>query len=1057
MVYAARRNGIEIAVKVLREDIQLTATERRRFLAEADQLAKLSHPGVIHVLDAGTLPDGRPFLALPLLNGETLAARLARGPLPVATALAYFYAAADAVTELHRAGLLHRDLKPENFFLEEETDRLVLLDFGIARDPDATASTATQEGQVRGTPAYMAPERFFGTAASEASEVYELAATLHMMLAGHLPWLHGADLDARLDPQLSAAIAPAIAAVLHGALAMRAEVRPPSVAALVAALRRRDDSEPANATRTLPNAAAVQLVRAATLAPSLAATTKKLRRRTPGIAAAVAILIAGGAAFAVLGRPAERGVAELVAARRVVVVLDPRNVSGLEADAWIATAIAERTRLGLAIGGSLVMPDQAALHALALDVASPEGIVDPAVLAALHARANANLVVTGSYVAEHDRTLRISFIAQDAVSGAVVGSSTATGTIDDLAIVVSRSVSELRTTLGDHPSTDEQDHATADSLPSGGEASKQYAEGRRCARRYAYACAKEHLDRAVALAPTSALAHDALADADHALGDDVGANAEARRALELARRLPDEQRLPLVAHAAAYSFAWPAAIAAYTSLVAKYPDDISYALGLADVQSSAGDSVAAFATLEHARRRSPDPRLDLYEARVADRANEFPRVVEAAARAITAADELGERELGAYARLARGWALVTLGKLDDAKSMLDEALRMFSTEGNRNGTARALVSMGTLLEQRADYPGARKMYEDALRIARDLGNQAVVATALLDLGQVLAESAEATSARARYEEALGIARTIDDINLIEETLVNLGALASRNGDIAAARKAYAEAMSIARAHGHHRVIAAALANSSNIEEHVGDVDKAVELASEGVTEARMTNEPALIDQAMIALAEHLSEQGNFDAAFAQFDQLEQRQRAVHDKTGLINTQTIRIGVLADANRNAEVKKLALETLALVDPKLDPDNFGWLKLALAQQELDGGHWAAARALLDDAMSVVINAGDTNLALEVQIVSAQVLAGRGHLAEAHTQLAKTRAQSVTNGDVGVTLETEIADASLDWIYAHDRVARARLGELAKQARAHGAGTAARHAEQVVEEKH
>ena len=153
IVYSATKHGEPLALKVLREDIQLTDAERKRFLAEADRLARLSHPGVIRVLDAGVLPDGRPYLALPLLHGETLAARLARGPLGEAAALEQFYAAADAITALHRAGLLHRDLKPENFFLDADRDRLVLLDFGIARDPEASASTSTQQGQVRGTPA----------------------------------------------------------------------------------------------------------------------------------------------------------------------------------------------------------------------------------------------------------------------------------------------------------------------------------------------------------------------------------------------------------------------------------------------------------------------------------------------------------------------------------------------------------------------------------------------------------------------------------------------------------------------------------------------------------------------------------------------------------------------------------------------------------------------------------------------------------------------------------------------------------------------------------------
>lgn len=1050
VVYAARRNGIEIALKVLREDIQLTESERRRFLAEADQLAKLSHPGVIHVLDAGTLPDGRPFLALPLLHGETLAARIAREPMPVAVALAHFYTAAEAVTALHRAGLLHRDLKPENFFLDEDEGRLVLLDFGIARDSEASASTATQQGQVRGTPAYMAPERFFGVAASEPSEVYELAATLHMMLAGHLPWENAADLDARLDPKLSPAITASIAAVLQGALAVRAEARPQTVAALVTALR--DDSEPAsNATRTLPNAAAI--ARAATFPPPVAATTAKMRRRTRGLAAGLAILVAGGAAFVLLRKPAEQVVADLVAKRRVIVVLEPRNVSGLEENAWLATAIAERARLGLARGGSLVAPDVGSMHELSLDVTSPKGVADPALLAKIHKGANAALVMTTSYVAETDHTLRVSFIVQDGVSGAVVASSSSTGTVDDLALVVSRSVGELRTALGDSPSADE--NAVTDSLLTGGEASKQYAEGLRCARRYAYGCAKGHLDRAVALAPTSALAHDALAEANHALGDDAGAKSEAARALELGRQLPEQQRLSLEAHAAAYSFAWPKAVEAYGSLVAKYPDDLRYALGLAEAQSSEGKPTAAFATLENARKKSKDPRLDLYEAKIADRTNDFAREVQAADRAIKAADEVGARELGAYARLNKGWALVTLNKLDDAKTTLEEALRMFSTEGNRNGTSRALLDLGTMLEQKGNYEAARKMYEDALRIARDLGNQSALATILLDLGQVLDESSEPNSARARYEEALGIARTIGDINLTEETLVNLGSLASKNMDLEGANKAFDEALTIARAHGHHRVIGAVLVDTSNIQERIGELDKAVALGREGVAEARKANEPAMLNTAFTALAAHLSQQGDFDAALATLNEIEKIQSDAGDTVGLVNTNVIRVGVLSTANRDAEAEKLALETLRLVDRKSDPDNYGWLKLALAKRATETAHFAEADPLIEAANSVVIDAGDASLASEVRIVKAEILAGRGKLDQARAALAKLREES--RSDEGILLEIDVVGATIDLAYGHDRAARARLGELVKKARARGDGTMARQAEHAMNTKH
>jgi len=159
LVYAARWGHREVALKVLRADDVPTESSRTKFLAEARILASIEHPSVVKVLSFGELPDGRPYLAMEKLDGETLAARIARGPLPLADALSVFEQIAHAVEALHQRGLIHRDLKPENVFLVAGGEYAVLLDFGIAKDLEAGASTVTQEGLVRGTPAYMAPER----------------------------------------------------------------------------------------------------------------------------------------------------------------------------------------------------------------------------------------------------------------------------------------------------------------------------------------------------------------------------------------------------------------------------------------------------------------------------------------------------------------------------------------------------------------------------------------------------------------------------------------------------------------------------------------------------------------------------------------------------------------------------------------------------------------------------------------------------------------------------------------------------------------------------------
>ena len=236
-VKSASGEGEIVALKVLRAELAPSERERRRFLEESERMQRVTHPGLVRLLDAGLLPDGRPFLAMPRLEGETLAARLRRGPIPVRTAVRWFAILARAVHALHEAGMVHRDIKPENVILEE--DGPVLLDFGIARDlDDESASTTTVEGRVRGTPAYMAPERFFGAPASVRSDVYELAVVLYMMLVGRLPWGSEKNVTERLDPkspeEASADVNAALAAVILRALSTRPEVRPASAEALAA-------------------------------------------------------------------------------------------------------------------------------------------------------------------------------------------------------------------------------------------------------------------------------------------------------------------------------------------------------------------------------------------------------------------------------------------------------------------------------------------------------------------------------------------------------------------------------------------------------------------------------------------------------------------------------------------------------------------------------------------------------------------------------------------------------------------------------------------------------
>jgi Tol biopolymer transport system component len=192
-VYRARdtRLGRDVAVKVLPSELTHDADRRRRFEQEARIVASLSHPGILALHDFGE-HDGVAYAVTELLEGETLRARLDRGPLPQAVAVSWGVSLAEALAAAHVRGVVHRDLKPENVFVTRE-ERIKVLDFGLARpgsssepDPQSheTYSALTQPGAVVGTVGYMSPEQLRGEPVDARSDLFALGCVLFEMLAG---------------------------------------------------------------------------------------------------------------------------------------------------------------------------------------------------------------------------------------------------------------------------------------------------------------------------------------------------------------------------------------------------------------------------------------------------------------------------------------------------------------------------------------------------------------------------------------------------------------------------------------------------------------------------------------------------------------------------------------------------------------------------------------------------------------------------------------------------------------------------------------------------------
>jgi serine/threonine protein kinase len=195
----------QVAIKVLPQVSPIDDAGRERFEAEARAISRLTHPRISTLYDVGSAPVGRTsvqYLVMELVEGETLAARLKRGPLPVDQALAIAIEIAEALAAAHAAGVIHRDVKPANIMLIRSGAKL--LDFGLARlrpslgaghAASGAGDPATHATGLFGTLPYMAPALLRGAGADARTDLFAFGAVLCEMLAGSPPFAAGSEAD----------------------------------------------------------------------------------------------------------------------------------------------------------------------------------------------------------------------------------------------------------------------------------------------------------------------------------------------------------------------------------------------------------------------------------------------------------------------------------------------------------------------------------------------------------------------------------------------------------------------------------------------------------------------------------------------------------------------------------------------------------------------------------------------------------------------------------------------------------------------------------------------
>jgi hypothetical protein len=317
--------GRPVALKFPLPGQRLGHQMRERFLREARAVGALDHPNICSIYQAGETEDGQLFLAMPLYEGETLKARIAReGRLPIADVLTFAQQMAGGLHAAHRAGITHRDLKPANVIILPDGG-VKILDFGIARMSDATLSAA--HGML-GTVPYMAPEQVRGEEVDARVDLWALGVLLYEMLTGHRPFEGAHEI----------AIAHAI---VHSDLvppsALRPEICPELDALVMALLTRKPGRRPASAEAVVTALAALESGSAQRRVGRQPQVTRRAPRTLAWTATVALVLTAGGTAAWLLGTRGAAGSTE----PRVVAVLPFEDLSGI--DDYLALALAGET------------------------------------------------------------------------------------------------------------------------------------------------------------------------------------------------------------------------------------------------------------------------------------------------------------------------------------------------------------------------------------------------------------------------------------------------------------------------------------------------------------------------------------------------------------------------------------------------------------------------------------------------------------------------------------------------------------------------------------------
>jgi DNA-binding winged helix-turn-helix (wHTH) protein/tetratricopeptide (TPR) repeat protein len=537
---------------------------------------------------------------------------------------------------------------------------------------------------------------------------------------------------------------------------------------------------------------------------------KPLQRRLVYSAASLALIILSIAAWAHFNgtkstASAATGTPQPAAVqlRRSVAVLGFRNISGIEGDSWLGTALGEMLSTELASGEKLrLVSSEDVANLRAYSPWAKTDTLDQATTSRIGTALSSDLLVLGSYAIigkpEHGQ-LRVDVRLQDCKSGEVITEIAEIGATEDLFGIVSRIGSKLRNRLG-IPHTFESDELAAQtSLPANPEAARFYSLGLQKLRVYEFDVARGFFAQAIEADPKFPLAHSMLSRTDMYLGHFDQAKVEAKHGLDLASNLPRTQRLEIEASYDQASGDRGKAAEIYRLLFNMFPDSLDYGLQLAKLQMESYHPDEASETIRQLRELPApvrdDPLIDLREASIVMRKNlgGAEKLFHSAAQKALTNDK---RQV--YAKAQQSLCLLNRQHLQSPLECR-EAYDIFTAAGNRNLAAGTLQIMAENQRLTGHETEAIPLYNQAIQMLQEAGDYEGVAVAQNNLSLVLENRGQWTQAEEVYHKAQHNFASVNDRVNVAVATSNIANLEISRGNFQRAEQLYMECLELSKA------------------------------------------------------------------------------------------------------------------------------------------------------------------------------------------------------------------------------------------------------------------